>query len=384
MKAVELFSGAGGLGCGLKKAGFEIVLANEIEPDFAKTFSLNHPETMVLNRDIHSIDFAEVLAELGKPKISLVSGGPPCQGFSTVGSKNRQDPRNSLFYEYLRAVSEICPDYVLFENVSGFKSLYSGEAFSRLILELEALGYDSASGVLDASDFGLPQVRHRTIVIGWRKGLPPVAMPIPTHCQMENIFALPLKMRLMDAISDLPALGCGESSDTYASPPLNNYQTLMRHSCSQLTEHNVANYGEKMQEILRLIPAGGCVNDLPQKLRPQSYFANTYARLYPDRPAPTITRNFGTPSSSRCIHPYQNRALSTREGARLQGFPDSYRFHGSKISKNLQIGNAVPPIFGEVVANAIIISINAKSDGRPVRDFWAPRSPESRQAAAIC
>jgi DNA (cytosine-5)-methyltransferase 1 len=384
MKAVELFSGAGGLGCGLKKAGFEIVLANEIEPDFAKTFSLNHPETMVLNRDIHSIDFAEVLAGLGKPKISLVSGGPPCQGFSTVGSKNRQDPRNSLFYEYLRAVSEICPDYILFENVSGFKSLYSGEAFGRLILELGALGYDSASGVLDASDFGLPQVRHRTIVIGWKKGLPQVAMPIPTHCQSENIFALPLKMRLMDAISDLPALGCGESSDTYASPPLNHYQTMMRQRCFRLTEHNVANYGEKMQEILRLIPAGGCVHDLPQKLRPQSYFANTYARLHPDRPAPTITRNFGTPSSSRCIHPYQNRALSTREGARLQGFPDSYRFHGSKISKNLQIGNAVPPIFGEVVANAIIKSINAKSDGRPVRDFLAPKSLESRQTAAIC
>jgi DNA (cytosine-5)-methyltransferase 1 len=108
-----------------------------------------------------------------------------------------------------------------------------------------------------------------------------------------------------------------------------------------------------------LIPEGGTVKDLPEHLRPQSYFANTYARLFPNRPSPTITRNFGTPSSSRCIHPYQNRALSTREGARLQGFPDSYQFHGSKISKNLQIGNAVPPIFGEVVAKEILKSIRS-------------------------
>ena len=124
-----------------------------------------------------------------------------------------------------------------------------------------------------------------------------------------------------------------------------------------LTEHNSSNYGKKMLEIMSLIPPSGTVQDLPERLRPKSYFLNTYARLHPDKPSPTITRNFGTPSSSRCIHPYQDRALSTREGARLQGFPDSYVFCGSKTSKNLQIGNAVPPIFGEVVAKMVAESI---------------------------
>jgi DNA (cytosine-5)-methyltransferase 1 len=361
MTAIELFSGAGGLGVGLKNAGFDVVLANEIEPDFAKTFAFNHPETHVINEDIHSIDFQEIAARLGIDKVDLLSGGPPCQGFSTVGSKNQRDPRNSLFYEYLRAVSEFFPDYILFENVSGFKSLYSGEAYRQLIHEIKELGYDWTGGVLDASDFGLPQIRHRTIVVGWKKGLKPVSMPSPTHCDSENIFNLPLKLALIDAISDLPQISCGESSDEYQTPPLNEYQRKLRAGCSKLTEHNAANYGEKMQQILQLIPEGGTVKDLPEHLRPQSYFANTYARLFPNRPSPTITRNFGTPSSSRCIHPYQNRALSTREGARLQGFPDSYQFHGSKTSKNLQIGNAVPPIFGEVVAKEILKSIRSSS-----------------------
>jgi len=357
MKAVELFCGAGGLGIGLKNAGFDIVLANEIESDFAKTFSINHPETLVINKDIHEIDFEKEAANLGIDRISLLSGGPPCQGFSTVGSKNKKDPRNSLFYEYLRAVNELRPDYILFENVSGFKSLYEGEAYRQLTRELDALGYDLNGGVLDASDFGLPQIRHRTIIVGWKKGLSPVSIPNPTHCEGDNIFNLPRKLTLIDAISDLPPLKSGESRDYYGAPPLNEYQKSLRAGCSILTEHNASNYGEKMQRILELIPAGGTVNDLPEHLRPQSYFANTYARLFPDRPATTITRNFGTPSSSRCVHPYQNRALSTREGARLQGFPDDYQFYGSKVSKNLQIGNAVPPIFGEVVAKEIIKNI---------------------------
>jgi DNA (cytosine-5)-methyltransferase 1 len=380
MKAFELFSGAGGLGVGLKNAGFEVVVANEIEPDFARTFSINHPETQVITADIHSIDFAEVASRMGIQKVSLVSGGPPCQGFSTVGSKNRRDPRNSLFYEYLRAVAELDPNFVLFENVSGFKSLYSGEAYRRLIQELGALGYEIASGVLNAADFGLPQIRLRTIVVGWKKGLNPVSMPMPTHHDRDNIFNMPGKLSLIEAISDLPPLNSGEHSEAYATPPQNDYQRKMRDRCSTLSEHNAANYGEKMQEILGLVPPGGTVNDLPQHLRPKSYFANTYARLFPDRPAPTITRNFGTPSSSRCIHPFQNRALSTREGARLQGFPDSYRFHGSKISKNLQIGNAVPPIFGEIVAKEILKSLS--SSGSQVTDIpFQSINPDDRKEA---
>lgn len=359
--AIELFSGAGGLSIGLQKAGFSVILANEIEPDFAKTFSLNHPKTKVLTADIHSIDFKQELLKLGSPKVSLVSGGPPCQGFSTVGSKNKQDPRNSLFFEYLRAIKEIAPDYLIFENVSGFKNMYEGEAFKTLLSELDALGYHCASAILEASDFGLPQRRQRTIVMGWQKHLPQVELPQPTHSEEPSLFGTRQKLNIMDAISDLPELAANSLNAIYACSPKNEFQVLLRGSCSTLTEHHSSNYGEKMLEILSLIPVGGTIEDLPLRLRPKGYFKNTYARLLPHQPSPTITRNFGTPSSSRCVHPFQNRALSTREGARLQGFPDGYQFCGSKTSKNLQIGNAVPPIFGEVLAVQIIKSIAVSS-----------------------
>ncbi len=357
LTAVELFAGAGGLSVGLIRAGFQIVLANELEKDFASSFLLNHPDSKVINGDIHEVNFQEEARQIGISEITLVSGGPPCQGFSTVGAKNQKDRRNSLFYEYLRAVAELEPSYILFENVAGFKRMYAGEAYKSLTKELGLLGYDWVSAILEASDYGLPQKRQRMIVVGWKKRLPPVKLPFPTHVETPNLFGGRPKVTLMEAISDLPPLQANESADGYLWPPVNGYQEKMRGGETVLTEHNSANYGLKMREILSLIPPGGTVNDLPARLRPKSYFANTYARLVPDMPSPTITRNFGTPSSSRCVHPFQDRALSTREGARLQGFPDSYRFVGSKMSKNVQIGNAVPPIFGEIIAREIIKSV---------------------------
>lgn len=356
MTAVELFAGAGGLSLGLERAKVKVVLANEIEPDFAKTLSLNHLETRVICDDIHNLDFEREISCLGYGEIDIVSGGPPCQGFSTVGSKNKKDPRNSLFYEFLRAVAAIDPKFVLFENVSGFKKLYQGEAYKRLISELENLGFKTCSGILEASNYGLPQRRQRTIVLGWKKNLKPISLPEPTHSEDATFFGNQKKLCLMDAISDLPPLDGYQEKSDYLTEPQNEYQVQMRKNETKLTEHLIANYGEKMKQILSLIPPGGCIGDIPLGLRPKSYFANTYARLLPDRPSPTITRNFGTPSSSRCVHPFQNRALSTREGARLQGFPDDYFFYGSKGSKNLQIGNAVPPIFGEIIASQILLS----------------------------
>ena len=348
--AVELFAGAGGLSIGLERAGIHVVIANEIMPDFAATLAANHPNTNVINDDIHKINFKNELKKLGLESVDVLSGGPPCQGFSTIGSKNRQDPRNSLFYEYLRAVAETNPKYTIFENVSGFKRMYGGFAYETLVRELGELGYDTKCQILNAADYGAPQIRYRTIVLGWKKGLPALDFPVPTNGEKEGQRPY---LTLMEAISDLPQIGAGESSDQYATPPQNEYQRRMRGGQEELLEHNAANYGEKMQEILRTIPEGGSVSDLPMRLRPRSAYCNTYARLLPNQPSPTITRNFGTPSSSRCVHPYQPRALSTREGARLQGFPDDYKFVGGKQSKNLQIGNAVPPILGEAIARVV-------------------------------
>jgi DNA (cytosine-5)-methyltransferase 1 len=357
LNCVELFAGAGGLGLGLKKAGINVALAVEIEKDFANTYSLNHNNTKVIAADINSIDLIHEVSFLGFKKIDILAGGPPCQGFSTVGSKISNDPRNSLVFSFLNAAKLLNPDYILFENVSGFKKLYSGFAYETLINQLKKFDYRVVSAILEGADYGLPQRRQRTIVVASKNHLKKVNLPSQTHTDGGCMFGTKPWIPIIDAISDLPPLNSGDSKSVYHSDPKNDYQNMMRSGVSVLTEHNASSYGPKMMEILRLVPPGGCVSDLPKHLRPKSYFPNTYARLVPNFPSPTITRNFGTPSSSRCIHPFQNRALSTREGARLQGFPDNYIFFGGKTSKNLQIGNAVPPIFGELLAKSILNSL---------------------------
>ena len=347
LTCVDLFCGAGGFSYGLKQNQIEVVLANEIENDFSKTFSFNHPNTKVITDDIHNIDFKKELKSINCKDIDILCGGPPCQGFSTVGSKKKKDKRNSLFWEFLRGVKTIEPKAIIFENVSGFKNLYDGIVYETLIEELEKIGYKVFSDILDAVNYGLPQHRKRTIIVGLANNSQfefPQKKYNKTNTLFDNEY-----FNIMSAISDLPPLNSGEEKKKYLSEPKNEYQKQMRKGIEILTEHNCSNYGERMKKILSIIPMNGSVNDLPSDLKPKSYFNNVYARLDPALPSPTITRNFGTPSSSRCIHPYQNRALSTREGARLQGFPDDYVFFGSKVKKNLQIGNAVPPILGEII-----------------------------------
>jgi DNA (cytosine-5)-methyltransferase 1 len=354
MNAIHLFAGAGGLSLGMEAAGINVILANEIEKDFAKTHESNYPQVKVVNKDIHDVDFKKELEKIGfLGKVDILAGGPPCQGFSTVGKKDFSDPRNSLFEQFLRAVDESDPRYVIFENVSGFKRLYSGKIYKKTVDGLSARGFDHTSAVLNAKDYGCPQSRQRTIILAWKRGENEVSLPKPTHGSGLIPF-----VSLYEAISDLPEILPGNEGKAYAKEPQNEYQKAMRISGCSLTEHKCSNYGEKMRLVMSKVPAGGSIMDVPEDLRPKGYFKNTYARLLADQPCPTITRNFGTPSSSRCIHPYQNRALSTREGARVQGFPDHYKFQGGKSSKNLQIGNAVPPILGRVLAEQIIKSSN--------------------------
>lgn len=350
MIAVDLFCGAGGLGLGLERAGFRVAIANELEKDFADTHDKNFPACRMLNTPIQKVDFRAEAASLGG-RVDLLAGDPPCQGFSTVGKKDALDPRNSLFVQFLRAVEELDPRFVLFENVAGFKRLYEGAMYEKTVAGLQALGFDCVSSVLNARDFGAPQSRERSIILAWKKVEKPLTMPAPTHGTPERPH-----LTLLEAISDLPPLAPGEDKSSYLCGPQNEYQRAMRASGGPLTEHRCANYGAKMQRVIALVPEGGSIVDVPEELRPKGYFKNTYARLLPNAPCTTITRNFGTPSSSRCIHPHQNRALSTREGARIQGFPDHYQFVGGKGSKNLQIGNAVPTALALALGKQVALS----------------------------
>lgn len=362
LKVIDLFSGVGGLSYGFARDdNFEIVAANEILPNMAKAYSLNHPTVKVYAEDIKDFSADKVQKDLGiKPgEIDIVVGGPPCQAYSTVGKRLIDDPRGKLFQEYYRVLKEFNPKLFLFENVKGLLSMQGGELLKTIISLFESLGYKVKYKLLNAADYGTPQIRERIIIIG-SKLKTEFEYPEPTHYPPDdenNLFKSSLKpyLTLEEAISDLPFIKTNEESFEYANEPQNEFQKLMRKNAPRkLMDHSSPKNNDKLVKIMESLPDGGTPRDLPESLRPTSGFKNTYCRLWWKRPSTTITRNLSTPSSSRCIHPKAPRPLTTREGARIQCFPDDYQFYGSRGDRNLQIGNAVPTFLSNAVAEAIL------------------------------
>lgn len=361
IKIIDLFSGVGGLSYGFAHDdSFEIIAANEILPNMAKAYQLNHPEVKVYCKDIKNFGIEDLERDFGivENEIDLVIGGPPCQAYSTVGKRLIDDPKGKLFQEYYRVIKELNPKVFLYENVRGLLSMQGGKLMKTILALFESLGYRVEYKILNSADFGVPQIRERVIIIGTRFN-DGFIYPEPTHFNPEegqSLFNQGLKpyLTLADAISDLPFIKSNQESFEYASLPNNPFQKLMRvNAPHQLMDHNSPNNNEKLVKIMENLPDGGTPEDLPEEMRPKSGFANTYCRLWWNKPSTTITRNLSTPSSSRCIHPKAARPLTTREGARIQCFPDNYIFVGSRGDKNLQIGNAVPTFLSVALKNSI-------------------------------
>jgi len=347
LKVVDLFAGVGGLSYGFaNNPMFQVVLANEYDKDIAKAYSLNHPNVKMLNCDIKDVT-EEMLKQEIDCSIDIVVGGPPCQSYSTLG-KRQNDDRAHLFEEYCRILTILKPKMFLFENVTGILSMNKGQLFEDVKKCFEEIGYELKYKVLNAADYGVPEFRERVILVG-TKNKNNFEYPLPTHGEKEGLKPY---VTLEDALSDLPCIASGEENKIYASEPTNDFQKFV-HDCKELKDNLSPKNGEHLIRLMKALPDGGSKNDLPEELRPKSGFGNTYAKMWWKKPAPTITRNFACPSSSRCIHPRDSRALSTREGARLQSFPDSYKFYGSTGMKNLQIGNAVPPLLSVALAKQV-------------------------------
>ncbi len=356
---VDLFSGVGGLSYGFaKRADFDVVAANELLPAMASAYQKNHPTTKMYNCDIASFSGKLLRTDLGEvgDSIHVVVGGPPCQAYSTVGKRSLDDPRSQLFKQYFRILEELQPKVFVYENVRGIMSM---DVFKKLIKKFSSLGYTVQDKLLNAADFGVPQLRKRIIIVGTLSGYD-FKYPNPTHQDPNQKIELlkldlPPWRTLGEAIGDLPKIKSGQSAEHYASEPQNEFQQKMRSQAPEnLMDHNAALHNPRLIELMEALPEGGGQRDLPRKLLPTSGFANTYARLWWNKPCTTITRNFGTPSSSRCIHPHVARGLTTREGARIQGFPDHYVFTGSRSDRNLQIGNAVPTLLSDAIAKQVL------------------------------
>ena len=355
VNVIDLFAGAGGLSYGFyHNKYFNIVCANEIEKDMCNTYQANHPNAKVYNLDIKDFDISMVENDLGicKSDIDLIIGGPPCQAYSTVGKRLLDDPRGKLFQEYFRIVKSVNPKMFIFENVKGLISMDKGNLLQYIISLFESIGYEVQYKVLNAADYGVPQIRERVIIVGNRTDKK-FSFPEPTHSQ-DGKNGYKKYLTLSEALSDLPTLDNGGESEQYKTAPQNDYQSKMRQNSKILTHHKSPKNNPKLIKLMKALPDGGTPEDVHIDLRPTSGFKNTYCKLWWNKPSTTITRNFSTPSSSRCIHPIDPRPLTPREAMRLQSFPDNYKFFGSKTSINLQVGNAVPPILSKHLANSIL------------------------------
>ena len=377
MNIIDLFAGCGGLSLGFEMAGFDIPLAIEKDEWASETYRKNHPLTKVLTADITQIIDLENLIEKKDLPIDGIIGGPPCQGFSLSGNRDKNDPRNSLFMEFVRFVKFFKPKFFVMENVTGILSMKTkdNKNVKDLILsEYDSAGYNVKICKLNAAEYGVPQSRLRIVFIGIRKDLPfneDKIGPIPFLFGEDQI-------TIEQAIMDLPQIesGKGEEFIEYSQEPKSDYQQWARNNSQGVYNHIAMRHTKRLIERFKNIHFGESVADVDkchqQRKRGDAskisgkVFSQNNMRPYPNKPSPTIPASF----QSNFIHPFLNRNFTAREGARLQSFPDTYIFCGKRTTmsweKNLsqyqQIGNAVPPVLGKAIAENIIEYFKKETD----------------------
>lgn len=346
-KILDLFCGAGGLSCGIDSIeNFETLIGVDFDKNVLETFKQNIKPKYVINGDLTDNKIRDEIVKKSKEVgINMIVGGPPCQGFSLKGKNlGLDDPRNFLFLEYVKLVKELMPEVFVIENVKNLIHACNGYFIKQILNEFENLGYIVNYGILNAINFGVPQHRERTIIIGSKTK----SMTLPKGG--NNI------VTVRDAISDLSYLNSGEGKfeSSYISEPKSDYQKLLRQDSQKLYNHIATTHSALALNKLSLIPPEGDKNSLPKELHGKQKFTTTWSRLIWDTYSPTIDTRFDTPSNGRNSHPYLNRAITPREAARIQSFPDTYVFYGKKCNICKQIGNAVPPL----LAKSIAIEIN--------------------------
>lgn len=388
LTSIDLFAGAGGLSEGLSQAGFRCGYANELVDAYASTYAWNHQETRVDASDIRTVDPARVRSALGlkRGELSLLAGGPPCQGFSiNAPSRSADDARNHLFRDYLRFVDEFFPHAVLIENVPGLVSFSGGSTLEAILTALDELGYQAGVRILYAPHYGVPQTRWRTIIIGTRAGvLPGDAFPAPEYrapgrvnftsrflgaslVQSASVGARP-HVTVREALSDLPALRVGGAhphKGPYVEAAKNPYQAVLRDGSPGVMNHEAPRLSSQNLERLRHIPPGGNWTDIPHDLLPlgmqrarRSDHTKRYGRLEPEGLSSTVLTKCD-PHWGAYFHYEQDRSLTVREAARLQSFPDRFEFLGPRVAQFEQVGNAVPPLLGRAIGSSIATAFGA-------------------------
>jgi DNA (cytosine-5)-methyltransferase 1 len=384
---LDTFAGAGGFSLGFELAGAKVIGAIEVDRWACDTFQFNHPEARVMQGDITAITDEEIVNNFGMFSPDIILGGPPCQGFSICNknSGDPKDPKNSLFEDFVRVGRLLNPKIMIMENVPNL--IKAKTANQELVVdiikqELRNLGYYVEHQILEATDYGVPQIRRRLVIVASRMKL---KSPFPekshTTIKTPDLFSFNLKEcpTLWDAISDLPDIEAREGAEEseYTMAPQNEYQQLLRDGTNKLFNHKSMNHSKRLVERFASMSCGDSSSDVPEHLRPfkrnstefsDKIYDQNNRRMHPDRPCHTVPASF----YANFVHPYKNRNFTAREGARIQSFPDWYRFQGKPtvVSHKLlqregrleekhlcqynQIGNAVPPLMAKAIAENII------------------------------
>ncbi|MEJ5024975.1 DNA cytosine methyltransferase [Brucella anthropi] len=374
LTVIDLFCGAGGLSEGFRQAGYHVLAGQDFDEKAGATFAATHREAKFIGGPIQDVTAKQLLKAAGvkRGEIDVIVGGPPCQGYSVYNhQRGIDDPRAGLFREYLRIVEGIYPRWLVMENVTGITSIAGGNIVKEIFDGMESLGYRVEMKVLKAEEYGVPQERRRVFFIATRTNCP-INFPQPTHGPGLSPF-----VTVWDAISDLPALRNGEKAlnPSYRTRPKNGYQALLRGDLVTVQNHSAPKLSSINEKRMSHIPPGGSWRDIPQELLPAGMLRakrSDHTKRY-GRPRKT---DLSCTILTKCdvhwgayIHPTQDRAFSVREAARLQSFPDFFTFYGSATEQYVQVGNAVPPLLGKCVAEALlsadlsnIYSRQAKSD----------------------
>lgn len=338
--AIDLFCGCGGLSYGFERAGFNILLGIDNDRMALNVFEHSHNDAKTLCEDITQLGYSDIKEIIGDKKIDVIIGGPPCQGMSLSGPRKFDDPRNRLYLSYIRFVEEIKPKAFVIENVPGLVSLFNGQIKDSIIERLTALGYKVRYRILCAADYGVPQIRRRVVFVGLKN----------KEFDFDTIVKKPVVTCEM-ALSDLPPLidTLGVDPDEYAKEASNPYQQLMRERSDKVRNHIAASHSEKVKHIISLVPDGGNYKDLPDEFINTRNFHVAWTRFRSDRPAPTIDTGH-----RHHFHYKYNRVPTVRECARLQSFPDDFIFEGNKTQQFRHVGNAVPPLLAQAIAEAML------------------------------
>lgn len=352
LTVLDLFAGAGGLSQGFKQAGYRIAGAVEVDRAAAATYAANHGDIVC------ALPIQEWLATHEVPQVDVIVGGPPCQGFSRLGLQDPTDERSQLWNEYVEVVVQARPRYFVLENVGAFTK---APEYAALTAEVGPEGrlrdYDFVAAVLNAADYGCPQARRRTIFIGFRRDRPCPDLPEKTHeerhVSVRQAFAA-RRVRAKVRHVDLQDIG---------SAPADN-----RGPFTSRQLHVDRHYSAISRARFRCIPEGGNRYDLPEALQAPCWRGFTtgagdvMGRLHWDRPSVTIRTEFTKPEKGRYLHPTEDRAITLYEGALLQGFPDTYKWVGTRSEISRQIGNAVPIELGHAIARQLKVEYSRPAE----------------------